>query len=356
VSDSFTTEECRANDAGGRIHSGEGERFRPASESAVARLNGTRRAWMAKSAVMILLAVGCFALCRILPNRVSLSRFLASLANEHAFRVLNIAILVFREGLECILVLAALTASFKGGGARYSRQILWGVLCGAIATVMSWAIAIHVLNDLTKSVPALALQAATGLLAIVVLLVVMNWFFHKMYWTGWISFHNRQKDRLLQKQSDDGGLRLGLGMALLGFTSFYREGFEVVLFLQSFRLQLGGALVGQGVAVGACATAIVAVLTFVAHRHLAYRKMLVATGVMLACVLIVMVGEEAQEMQLAGWLPTTPIARLAKLIPSWAGMWFSVFPTLETLTAQLLAAALVFGSYFTAQRISGISR
>ena len=42
-------------------------------------------------------------------------------------------------------------------------------------------------NDLSGNVSALALQAGTGLLAIVVLLVVMNWFFHKMYWR-WLDF------------------------------------------------------------------------------------------------------------------------------------------------------------------------
>lgn len=35
------------------------------------------------------------------------------------------------------------------------------------------------------------------------------------------------------------------------------------------------------------------------HRHLPYRRMLVATGVLLGVVLLVMVGEEAQEMQRA---------------------------------------------------------
>ena len=61
----------------------------------------------------------------------------------------------------------------------------------------------------------------------------------------------------------------------------------------------------EGVILGSVATAAVAVLTFVIHQHLPYRRMLVVTGVMLAVVLLVMVGEETQEMQLAGWLPTT---------------------------------------------------
>jgi high-affinity iron transporter len=139
-------------------------------------------------------------------------------------------------------------------------------------------------------------------------------------------------------------------MALLGFTTFYREGVEVVLFLQSYRLKLGGSSVFNGVLLGLLFTGIVAVLTFVAHRKLPYKKMLVLTGVLLGVVLLVMVGEQAQEMQLAHWLPTTVIPSLARITPAWMGLWFSIFPTVQTLMAQAIAAVLVVGSYFVARR------
>src|SRR4029077_15894032 len=92
-----------------------------------------------------------------------------------------------------------------------------------------------------------------------------------------------------------------------------------------------------------------AVLTFLAHRRLPYRRMLILTGVMLGVVLLVMVGEEAQEMQLAHWIPTTALPRLAALMPPSMGLWFSVFPTVETLAAQAVATLLVIGSYFAAR-------
>jgi len=63
----------------------------------------------------------------------------------------------------------------------------------------------------------------------------------------------------------------------------------------------------------------------------------------------VMVGEQAQEMQLAHWISTTNIPWLKNWIPDWMGLWFSVFPTVESLAAQLVAAALVIGSYFVAR-------
>jgi high-affinity iron transporter len=70
--------------------------------------------------------------------------------------------------------------------------------------------------------------------------------------------------------------------------------------------------------------------------------MLVLTGGLLAMVLVVMVGESAQEMQQAHWISTTT---LSLPIPDWAGVWFAIFPTVESLAAQLFAVMLVVGSY-----------
>jgi high-affinity iron transporter len=261
-------------------------------------------------------------------------------------RILDIAVLVFREGLECILVLAAVTANMGGTRRAYQRPVAAGAAGALGATLVTWFIAVRIIESLSDNVSALNLQAATGLLAIIVLLVVMNWFFHKVYWTGWISMHSRKKQALLSGASAS---RLWLGLALLGFSSVYREGFEVVLFLQSYRLRLGPGPVLMGVGLGFALTLIVGALTFVAHRRLPYRRMLVLTGVMLGMVMLVMVGEQAQEMQLANWLPTTPIGGLSRFIPDWMGLWFAVFPTAETLAAQAVAAALVVGSYYLAR-------
>ncbi|HEY2052397.1 MAG TPA: FTR1 family protein [Solirubrobacterales bacterium] len=264
---------------------------------------------------------------------------------SHGAVVLDSALLVFREGLETILVLAAVTASMVGATKVYRRPIALGAGAGFLASVATWFLAAWVLGQLGGS--GLAVQAATGLLAVIVLLVVMNWFFHKVYWTGWIQNRNRHKREILSRSGGVDGRRAAMwGLVLLGITSVYREGFEVVLFLQNLRLSYGAGTVLEGVALGLALTAVVGVITFLAHRRMPYKRMLVLTGVMLGIVLIVMVGESVQEMQLAGWLPETTVA-LA--IPGWVGLWFAVFPTVEGLVAQALAAALVLGSYFGAE-------
>jgi high-affinity iron transporter len=181
----------------------------------------------------------------------------------------------------------------------------------------------------------------------------MNWFFHKIYWGGWIRAHNRRRKSLLSNGNGNGHSRLWWGLVLLGFTSLYREGFEVVLFLQSYNLRLGGGVVLKGALLGLSLSAMVAVLTFVLQQRLPYRKMLITTGVLLGVVLLVMVGEQAQEMQLANWISRTEIPWLADKLPAWLGMWFAIFPTYETLIAQGLAAILVVGSYYGARHFHG---
>jgi high-affinity iron transporter len=258
--------------------------------------------------------------------------------------ILSTSVLVFREGLEAILVLAAVTAGMtRGKQKEHLRAVPLGAFIAVLATIATWFLVVAIISEVNA--PELAIQAGTGLLAIVVLLVVMNWFFHKVYWTGWIAHHNNRKRRLLEAAETQGSSTF-FGLALLGFTAIYREGFEIVLFLQNLRLRAGSALVFKGTAIGLALTLIVAVLTFIAHKHLPYKKMLVWTGILLGGVLLVMVGESVQEMQQAGWLATTP---LPLPIPGWMGLWFSLFPNVQGLAAQAFAALLVIGSYFSAQ-------
>jgi high-affinity iron transporter len=260
----------------------------------------------------------------------------------HGAVVTNTALLVFREGLEAVLVLAAFTASFVGANRRLRRPVAGGAALALLASAATWFIAIEVIGALGGG--GLDVQAATGLLAVAVLLVVMNWFFHKVYWTGWIAAHNRRRRALL----GTGGASALAGLAILGFTSVYREGFEVVLFLQNLRLQAGSGTVLEGVAIGVGLTALVGVATFAFQQRLPYRRMLVATGVLLGFVLLVMVGETIQELQLAGWLPTTSIGLT---FPGFVNLWFATFPTVEGLVAQGIAAVVVIGSYFLAEHI-----
>src|SRR5882724_11455627 len=87
---------------------------------------------------------------------------------------LDIGILVFREGLECILVLAAVTASMTGPRRDYRKPVVSGAAIAFLATLVTWFVAVGIMKQLSENVTAMHLQAATGLLAVIVLVVIMN--------------------------------------------------------------------------------------------------------------------------------------------------------------------------------------
>jgi high-affinity iron transporter len=264
---------------------------------------------------------------------------------SHTTVVLDSAILVFREGLETILVLAAITASFLGANTVYRRPVAAGGGLALGAGVATWFGVIWLIGRFTGS--EMSIQAATGIPALIVLLIVMNWFFHKVYWTGWIANHHKRRRSLLSGDAETNKRRMLLGLALLGFTSVYRECFEIVIFLQNLRQIYGAGVVLEGVVIGLLFTGAVGVLTFALHQRLPYRRLLIITGVLLLFVLLVQVGEQVNEMQLAGWIGTTEISSLH--IPGWMGTWFSLFNNWETFIGQAIALLLVVGSYVLAQ-------
>ncbi|HWF36116.1 MAG TPA: hypothetical protein VG295_12115 [Solirubrobacteraceae bacterium] len=264
---------------------------------------------------------------------------------SHTTVVINSAILVFREGLETILVLAAVTASFLGGNRVYRKPVAAGGGLAILAGIATWFLVVWLIGRFHGS--ELTIQAATGLPSLLVLLLVMNWFFHKLYWTGWISHHHKRRKGLLSAGPDGATRTMMLGLLLLGFTSVYRESFEIVIFLQNLRELYGSSVVLEGVALGAMFTAAAGVLTFALHAKLPYKRLLIITGAMLLLVLLVSVGEEVQEMQLAGWIGTTNVPGVS--FPGWMGTWFSLFGNWQTIAGQLLAFTIVVGSYLAAQ-------
>ena len=95
----------------------------------------------------------------------------------HTTVVINSAILVFREGLETILVLAAVMASFLGGNRVYRRPVAAGGGAAIGAGVATWLFVVWLIGRFHGG--EFDAQAATGLPSLIVLLLVMNWFLHK---------------------------------------------------------------------------------------------------------------------------------------------------------------------------------
>jgi high-affinity iron transporter len=244
-----------------------------------------------------------------------------------------------REGLEAVVVLAALLAGMRGPEHRTTRRrIVTGAWLALAATALTFWISRTVIQSLSRY--GEKLESVISVLAVLVLLMVTNWVFHKVYWVGW-----NAKLRKLSKSGEPGGeSRLEwLPLVMVGFLTIYREGFETTLFLQSLILESGMKWVLIGVACGAVMVASAGVLIFVIGARLPYRKLLVLTGVLVVTILVTFLGSTVRLFQTVGWLPIHPIPGLH--LPSWAGFWLGFYPSVEGIAIPLLGFAYVIGAW-----------
>jgi high-affinity iron transporter len=260
----------------------------------------------------------------------------------------NAAIIVFREGLEAVVILASLLASFKTATTlRYRRPMWLGAGLALVASAVTWFVMQGALLAFARY--GERVEAVVSIIAIAVLILITNWFFHDTYWTDWMASFHKKKGELVKT-----GIGASIGLITLGFTSIYREGFETVLFLQALVLESNNLTVLLGTVIGLAATALIGYVIFQVQTKLPYKKMFIVTAAMIGAVLLIMVGNTAHVLQVVGWLPTHPLRFLE--LPYWTGLWFGLYATWEGLALQTVAAVFVLGSYFLAEYLKGRSR
>ena len=213
--------------------------------------------------------------------------------------------------------------------------------------MFTWVLAQTLLQSLSQY--GEKLEAVVGLIAIGVLLLITNWFFHRVYWSEWIGRFHRQRRKLMAKEhAPASGPRRRSGCSCSGSRASTARASRPCSSCSRSSSRAGATAVIEGAALGLALTLGVAVLTFALQRKLPYKKMLIVTGVLIGLVLVVMVGQTARTMQGTGWLPITP---LDWDIPSSLGLWIGVFPSVETLGAQVAAIVFVIGSYVLATEL-----
>jgi high-affinity iron transporter len=250
-------------------------------------------------------------------------------------------IILFREGFEAVLVIAAILGYLEASrSGHYRGAVLRGVAAAAIATVVTFVVAGFVFS--LAPVERELLEAGTALLAVVVLFYVSFWLVSRLEQRRWMEF-------VKAKVWAAAGTGSSLALAGVGFTAVYREGFETVLFYQAL-LSFAEGLelwVAAGTAVAAILLGAVGWLIFRAGKRLPVKAFMTTAVVMVMALSVAFIGNAVRALQEAAMIPVTFLSGVPRL-PIFLAELTGWHPTSQTLLAQAaLTLVYVAGAAWT---------
>ena len=239
-------------------------------------------------------------------------------------------LILLREGLEAILVLAAILAFLRNTGqqsAVRSVNIGWGL--ALVAGLATWALAAYVID--VSGAQRELLEGCTALFASVMVLWLGVWMHDRRHAAAWQDY--------IKSSLVSGGGRFGF--AILAFFSVYRELFEVILFYETLWLQAGPAGHNAVIAGGATALVLLMGLAWIILRGSAKLPLALFFGInaaLLCALSVVFAGHGVKALQEAGIFGTRPVA-------FFDFDWLGIHADAYSLSAQAVAILAIIVLY-----------
>ena len=247
--------------------------------------------------------------------------------------------ILFREGVEAVLLIAILLGSLAAGSAsNYKRPLALGIGAALVATGVLFVLATLVIDVAPLSRELL--EAVTALIAVVVLIGVSFWLVARLE-------HRRRMEFMRARVASAMAAGTTAAFVGLGFTAVFREGFETVLFYQALALFAEGLIlwVVLGAVAAAVALAGVAYAILKLGKQLPLRPMLIAGASVLLLLSVAFVGNAVLSLQEADYLAATPVAH--PRLPVFLAELTGIHPTRQGLLIQgVMLGIYVLGAIY----------
>ena len=250
-------------------------------------------------------------------------------------------LILIREGLEALLVVAAVIAYLvKSGNKRFTKWIYLGVVAGLAGSGLV-AVLFTFLFGGSGPIQEIS-EGVCALIATLMLLWTSNWMLNKSSVEAWNNYiRNKTEAAVAGAQSKvESGQSLGLGMiaslAMLSFLAVFREGAETVIFYESIYSMSQDA---HGMWVGGLAAAAVLIVIFLILRFTSVKipigPFFLVTSILMAALVVIFAGGGIHALIEGDLIEGTYLST----VPT--NDWIGLYPYVETITAQVIAAIAV---------------
>ncbi|OCG45290.1 iron permease [Gilliamella sp. Choc5-1] len=249
-------------------------------------------------------------------------------------------IILFREGLEAILVIAAISAYLvRSGNIAMVKVVYMSSLAAVFVSVLA-AIALRSAIKISGANQEI-IEGSAMLLATVVLFFISNWMFSKAEAETWKNYVQGKVQTAISS-----GSRFALGFA--AFLAVFREGAETILFYQAMLADTQDHMdkVWYGLAVGTIVLAVIFMVIRFGSLKLPLKPFFIGTSVLMYVMAIAFAGGGMKELQEADIISVTPVDFVHSV------EILGIYPTLETLIPQIIMVLIVVFSvmYYTFER------
>lgn len=252
------------------------------------------------------------------------------LQSKTSYTVWDAALIMLREGLEALLIVAALIAFLRKANARQHQKWIWlGAFVGIIMSIIA-AILINILfSAATAGANREVIEGITGLIAVVMMLGVGVWLHQKSNMQAWNTYINKQMGSAISTGSI-------VSMAFVSFLSIFREGAETIIFYMGMAPSISTEKLTLGIMI---ATFILIVFAFLFIRY--STRISIGPFFKIATILIYFIafkilGVSIHALQLTNHLSTTQIQQLPII------NFIGFYPTWETIIPQILLLVIIF--------------
>ena len=240
-------------------------------------------------------------------------------------------VLVLREGLEAILVIAAIIAYLvKTGKKKYIMSVYVGALGGIVVSILL-AFLFGAVAGAQSGIAQEVFEGIGMFVAVIVLFYVSNWMLSKSETEAW--------ERYIHKKVE-ASVSTGNKWVLIfaAFIAVAREGAELILFFQG--VPIHGTSGRNAMILAIVLSAIVLIAVFLVFRFLTVRLPLkpffLVTSILMYAMCFSFTGKGVSELQAAGVVNKT-------VIP-WMGFemdFLGIYATYESLIPQIIVLAVI---------------
>ncbi|MBE3569855.1 MAG: FTR1 family protein [Bacillales bacterium] len=263
---------------------------------------------------------------------------LESLMKQTSYSAWDASLILLREGMEVLLVIAALVAFLKKTNQAEKQKWIWGGAgAGILASVLFATVLSLAFSKMTGASSREYIEGFAGIAAVVMMLTVGAWLHNKSNVRQWNQYIQQQMNQALE------GSRLWM-MSLISFLAIFREGAETIIFYVGMAPSMSVSQLLAGIGIALVILSVIGFLIIHFSVKIPVRPFFLVATVLIYFLSFKILGVSVHALQVAKLLPSHTLASLPNI------EWIGFYPTMETIFPQIVLVVLIAGAAYWVEK------